>query len=100
MRSTKKLPLAGSSHRSAERIEIAEDRDDVVVNKTDLVTSWDARPVRPVSRGRHNAALAGDIRRLASGPMKKGLARAKPLNRLVETRRIELLTFALRSRRG
>ena len=33
-------------------------------------------------------------------PKKKGLAEAKPLNWLVETRRIELLTFALRTRRS
>jgi hypothetical protein len=42
--------------------------------------------------------------RAHGGPKKKGLADAKPLisfnNLLVETRRIELLTFALRSFRA
>ena len=33
-------------------------------------------------------------------PNEKGLAEAKPLNRLVETRRIELLTSALRTQRS
>jgi hypothetical protein len=49
---------------------------------------------------RHRSAKVVGLHVAHVAPKSKGLAEAKPLNLLVEMRRIELLTFALRTRRS